>query len=58
MGRYRLALLALFVAFTNAHAYAQETGASEAVETITHEEIYNFCRRLASPEFEGRYSSH
>jgi hypothetical protein len=54
----RFALLAVSFAFTNAHAYAQEAGASSAVETITHEEVYNFCRRLASAEFGGRYTSH
>ena len=54
----RLALLSLFIALPNTLASAQDMGGVQAVETITHEEVYNFCRTLASPEFEGRYTSH
>ncbi|MFC1659987.1 M28 family peptidase [Gemmatimonadota bacterium] len=54
----RLALLALFIVSPDALVSAQETAAGRAVKTITHEEVYNFVRTLASPEFEGRYTSH
>lgn len=58
MGRCRFVLLALFAPFFDAQAYAQEAVASEAITTITHEEVYNLVRKLASPEFAGRYTSH
>ena len=47
-------LFCLFISF----ASAQDQALEQAVETINHEDVYNFCRTLASPEFEGRYPSH
>ncbi len=58
MKNRRVILLALAATLPFAHASAQDTGAGRAVRTISHEEIYNFVRTLASPEFEGRYTSH
>ena len=54
----RAVLCVLFVVAAISAVSAQNSFPDKALGSISPEEVYNFCKTLASPQFAGRYTSH